>query len=300
MDYFFIVNPNAGQGRTGRIWERLVQELEQRHVDYGYVFTSAPGEATELTRDVVEAGYGTIVGVGGDGTLHEIAGGLGPDTALGVIPGGTGNDFSLSLGIPADPVAALDALLNAEPQRIDRPSINGRPFLNMSGVGFDATVAKRVREKPPRGSGSLPYVMMALRVLATYKNPNLVIELDGKRMAEKAFLVAVGNGAFCAGGMHICPRADLQDGQFDVCIAKDLTKFEAIVNLIRIFKGQHIHHPKIAYVQARHVRIFPEQGEQVSLYADGEPLGEIPVEMNLEPGALTVLAPPLGSKASGT
>lgn len=295
MHYFFIVNPNAGQGRTGRIWQRLLNELNRRQIQFSVVETSAPGEATDLTRDIVEAGHKNIVGVGGDGTLHEIAGGLGPDTALGVIPAGTGNDFSLSLGIPADPMAALDVLLAAKPQKIDRPTINGRPFLNMSGVGFDATVAKRVREKPPRGSGSLPYVVMALRVLAKYKNPTLVIELDGKRIEEKAFLVAIGNGAYCAGGMHICPRANLQDGQFDVCIAKDLTKVEAIVNLLRIFKGKHINHPKVSYVQARHVRI---SGHQVPLYADGEPLGDTPVEISLEPQALTVLAPPLRSETA--
>lgn len=295
MHYFFIVNPNAGQGRTGQIWQRMVQELDRRKIKFSYVETSAPGEATELTRDIVDAGHSVVVGVGGDGTLHEIAGGLGPETMLGVIPGGTGNDFALSLGIPTDPMAALDSLLNAKPQKIDRPTINGRPFLNMSGVGFDATVAKRVREKPPRGSGSLPYVIMALRVLAKYKNPRLTIELDGNRIEENVFLVAVGNGAYCAGGMHICPKASLQDGQFDVCIARDLSKTDALINMVRIFKGTHIHHPKVSYTRARHVRIT---GERVPLYADGEPLGDTPVEMTLEPQSLTVLAPPLNSKTS--
>ncbi len=295
MHYFFVVNPNAGQGRAGHTWQRIVQELDRRKVQYSFVETSVPGEATDLTRDIVEAGYPVVVGVGGDGTMHEIAGGLGPETILGVIPSGTGNDFALSLGIPTDPLAALDVLLSAKPQKIDRPSINGRPFLNMSGVGFDATVAKRVREKPPRGSGSLPYVIMALRVLAKYQNPRLTIELDGKRIEENVFLVAVGNGAYCAGGMHMCPKASLQDGQFDVCIARDLSKTEALLNMVRIFKGKHIHHPKVSYLRARHVRIF---GEQVPLYADGEPLGETPVEYSLEPQSLTVLAPPLNSKPS--
>lgn len=295
MHYFFVVNPNAGQGRAGQVWQRIRQELDRRKIQYSFVETSAPGEATDLTRDIVDAGYPAVIGVGGDGTLHEIAGGLGPETMLGVIPSGTGNDFALSLGIPTDPMAALDALLNAKPQKIDRPTINGRPFLNMSGVGFDATVAKRVRENPPRGSGSLPYVIMALRVLAKYRNPRLTIELDGKKIEEKVFLVAVGNGAYCAGGMHMCPKASMQDGQFDVCIARDLSKTEALINMVRIFKGKHIHHPKVSYLRARHVRIL---GEQVPLYADGEPLGETPVEYSLSPLSLTVLAPPLNSKPS--
>lgn len=296
MSLFFVVNPNAGQGRAGRIWERVRQELERRKVEYSFVITREPGEGTHLTRDVVEAGYRSVIAVGGDGTVHEVVNGLGRDTALGVIPAGTGNDFALSLRMPKTPEKAVDVLLKAKPQAIDRPTVNGRPFINLAGIGFDAEVARRTREKPPRGKGALPYVITLFKVLTRWKNPDVVIELDGEKREERIFLTAVGNGGYCAGGMWMCPKADLRDGWFDVCICRDLTRFEALVNLPGIFKGRHIRHPKIDYVRARHIRVT---GDRVPLYADGEPLGYLPAEFRLEPRALQVLCPPLPSEAAG-
>lgn len=89
--------------------------------------------------------------------------------------------------------------------------------------------------------------------------------------------------------MHICPQARLDDGLLDVCIAGDLGRIESLVNLAKIFRGTHIHHPKVTYLRARHVRI---EGDDLLYQADGEPLGYAPVEFEIEPGSLTVLAPP--------
>lgn len=289
MRYFFIVNPAAGQGRADRIWKTLEPTLQARHLDYGYALTTAPLEATDMTRDVAEAGYDVVVGVGGDGTLQEIAAGLPAKAMLGMIPAGTGNDFSHNLDIPKDPAQALDLLLQSKPLRVDRCRVNGHPFLNVAGVGFDAKVAKQVKENPTRGKGTLPYLVAVFRQMAVHRNTPVTIYLDGEPMDATVLFVAVGNGAYLGGGMHICPQARLDDGLLDVCIAGDLGRIESLVNLAKIFRGTHIHHPKVTYLRARHVRI---EGDDLLYQADGEPLGYAPVEFEIEPGSLTVLAPP--------
>lgn len=288
MRYFFIVNPVAGKGRAKKAWERLLPLLERRRTDFGYALTKAPGEATHMARDVVEAGYEVVVGVGGDGTLQEIAAGLPPEGILGIIPAGTGNDFSHNLNIPRQPEQAFEALFRSRPLAIDRCRANGRPFLNVAGVGFDAKVAREVKEKGGVGRGALPYLLAVFRQLAVHRNYPVRLHLDGRVIETTALLVAVGNGQYLAGGMHICPRARLDDGLFDVCIAGDIGKLDTLINLVRIFRGTHIRHPKVAYLTAREVRI---EGDGIPGQADGEPIGETPIEFRLEPGALRVMAP---------
>lgn len=290
MRYFFVVNPTAGQGRAARIWDRLHQRLQAERVDFGYALTSEPAEATHMARDVVSAGYEAVVGVGGDGTLHEVAAGLPNGATLGVIPAGTGNDFARTVRLPKDPEAALQSLLASRPRPIDRCRVNGHPFLNIAGIGFDALVAKQVREKPVVSGSTLPYLLSVLRLLLTYKNTPISVEYDGGKTFEGlALLVAVGNGAYVGGGMRICPQAKVDDGLFDVCIVGDLGKTDALLNLPRIFRGTHTSHPKVTTFRARRLTI---KAEAVPCQADGEPFGTSPAEFELEPGALHLLAPP--------
>lgn len=292
MRYFFIVNPTAGRGRAGRLWgSKLLPRLESYGIDFGFAMTTEPDEATYMARDVVQAGYDVVVGVGGDGTLHEVAAGLPTEGALGVIPAGTGNDFARTLGLPKDPERSLDILLQSKPMQIDRSRANGHPFLNVAGIGFDALVAQQVRERAPQSGGTLPYLMSVFRLLSTYNNTPVRIELDDETIEATALLVAIGNGAYVGGGMRICPRARIDDGLFDVCIVGDLSTGEALLNLPKLFRGSHTQHPKVRYLRSRRVRI---QGDGVPCQADGEPIGTTPVELEMEPGSLTLLVPPRG------
>lgn len=289
MRYFFIVNPTAGRGRAAAVWQELEPLIQARHIDYGYAQTDAPMEAKYMARDVVEAGYEAVVGIGGDGTLHEIAAGLGKRGALGVIPAGTGNDFARNLGIPLQPRAALDTLLASEPRKVDRCFVNGRPFLNVTGVGFDAKVAKEVQGMALRAGGTVPYLLAFFKLLISHRNTPATLYVDDQRIDTKVFWIAVGNGGYIGGGMNICPHARIDDGLLDICIVGDVGRIETLVNFTKIFKGTHVHHKKVTYLRGRHVRI---EGPSLYCQADGELIGRTPVEVQLEPGALTVLAPP--------
>ncbi|NLN27176.1 MAG: diacylglycerol kinase family lipid kinase [Firmicutes bacterium] len=295
MRYFFIVNPTAGRGRAAAVWRQLEPLLAERHIDYGYALTDGPADATYMARDVTEAGYDAVIGIGGDGTLHEIAAGLPEAGILGVIPAGTGNDYAKNLGIPNDPVAALEALLTAVPSRVDRCTVNGRPFLNITGVGFDAKVAKEVQEMSLRAGGALPYLLAVFKQIVFHRNARATLYVDGQRIDGKVFWIAVGNGSYIGGGMKICPDARIDDGLLDVCIVGDVGRLETLVHLPKIFKGTHIRHPKVTYLRGRNVRI---EGDALLCQADGELVGSTPVDISVLPQSLTVLAP-RNSKPAG-
>jgi len=298
MRSFFIVNPVAGSGRGRRVWEAVLGHLQATETAYEVEFTRSPGAATELARRAVESGHRRIVALGGDGTLSEVVRGIaGSDVTLGLVPGGTGNDFVRSLSIPRDPVAATHIALGPHSRAVDLPRVNGMPFLNVAGVGFDAEVAAEMNRRRSRLQGAIPYLLTVLRMLTQYRNTPVQMELDGQRMEAAILLVAVGNGRYCAGGMKILPEAAVDDGLFDVCIAADLTRLETLGALCRVYGGSHIGLPKVTCTRARRVKITSDT--PLCVQADGELVGQVPVTLELAPQALRVATPQCPATATG-
>jgi YegS/Rv2252/BmrU family lipid kinase len=258
-------------------------------------YTTGPGHAVELARGAAASGRAPIVGVGGDGTLHEIVNGLlavsNPSAALGVIPAGTADDFAHTHGLPRIPEAAAEGVVTGAERRIDVGMCGDRYFLNAGGVGFDAQVAATVNTyRPAWMRGALPYVLGTLFELGRYRNRDLEIHLDDRVLRQRCLLVAVANGCRYGGGMLIAPPADPSDGLLDVCVGGDFGRWEAVAMLRSVFSGAHLRHPKVALYRSREVRIVSTTDARVQ--ADGEDLGRAPASFKVCPGALRLLAPP--------
>lgn len=300
--WVFVVNPAAGGGRGLRVWQAIEPVLSGLGVRAEHHLTERRGAATQLAAQACRAGHRMVVGIGGDGTIQEIVNGLvAPDgrssAALGIIPGGTGNDFSKMLGIPQEPPAALAALLNGQPRRLDLGRAHGRYFINIAGVGFDAEVAAFLNRRPKRLPAGLTYVYGALVVLARYRPVRARIVLDGARTLERrCLLVSVCNGHSHAGGMRMCPEARPDDGVLDICVAGDLGPWETLTLLPKAFTGRHTRHPKVELYSTRTITI--EADQPLYVQADGEILGQVPVSIELLPHALEVLVP-AGTSAKG-
>jgi diacylglycerol kinase (ATP) len=291
----FIVNPTAGGGRGLRTWRVIEQAMSARGMPAEVRFTGRRGAATEFAVQGRQAGFETIVGVGGDGTLQEVVNGL-VDTegrcraALGVIPGGTGNDFSKLLTYPQDPLGALNVVLAGKERRIDLGRVNGRFFLNIAGIGFDAEVVRSLDLKPKRLPGATTYVLGVLRTIVNYTPTYLTIEFEGVTIRQKCLLVSVANGPAHGGGLRMCPGAITDDGLLDLCVAGDFGRLEAALMLPRVLKGRHVTHPKVRmYAGAKKVRVSSDA--PVYVHADGELLGPTPAEVEIVPGALRVIWP---------
>ncbi|BAS28847.1 diacylglycerol/lipid kinase family protein [Limnochorda pilosa] len=297
MEAFFVVNPVAGSGRARRAWNRL-QDLVGAPLPSS--LTRAPGQAVELALGAAHEGYPLVVAVGGDGTANEVVNGLmqlPPERrpAFGQVSCGTGNDFARNTGIPRRLETWLRLLREPHLRPLDLGRVNGRYFLNITGVGFDAEVAHLGGQLPTFIPGTFNYMVAILAQLATYRNQLMRIRVDGRSWEERCLLVAVGNLPHCAGGLNLCPTARADDGLLETVVVGDLTRSEVLRVLPRVFPGTHVRHPKVQVLAAREVEV--DSDAPLHWQADGEVMAGLPARLDAHPAAIQLLAPAAAAAA---
>lgn len=291
-----IVNPAAGRGRAITIWRRVADQLRRRGWQITTLETATPGQATGLTRSAIDGGAGTILAVGGDGTVHEVANGflwdgrVRDDARLGIVPAGTGMDFARNLGLRRGVRAALGTLLAGNERRIDvglaLPS--GRLFVNFVETGLGANVVAREAEFREGWPGRASFFLAAIGAALDEDNLAVRMTVDGELVYEGPLVSAVvANGRYFGGGMKIAPYASMVDGLFDVLILGDFTRFELLSQIWKVYPGVHIRHRKVLWLTGHEVDIEPLERSRLDL--DGELDGPGPYHVSLLPKALRVL-----------
>lgn len=290
----FIVNPTAGHGRALKTWKQI-EPLVASLGDYVVKFTEHPGHGQELAREAAQEGFDRVVALGGDGTVNEVASGLvGTAAAFGLVPTGTGNDFRRAAGIPKDPVEAVRTVFQGQPVPMDVGLAGGRRyFFNVAGAGFDAEVMRRVNGYGPvlkSVGGVLPHLLGVAGTLLHLHGSNARAALDGQsiEIPNMALMVA-GIGQYFGGGIKIFPHAVTNDGLFDVIWGENLSRGELVSILAKIFSGEHENHPKVHIARAR--RISMAADSPMAVQVDGELIGQLPIDLELLPGALQVVLP---------
>ena len=303
-----IANPHAGKGRAGRLWPRIEQQLRSRLGDVTVRFTDSAGHATSIARELLENGFDVIIAVGGDGTVSEVANGflrddepVRRDAQLGILPVGTGSDFQRSLGIPSDFDKAVEILAEGKPLAIDvgKATLVGssggdqqRYFVNLVSFGMGGAVAAGAKNTLTVLGGKVGFLWATFKTMATYHGRQVEIEIDDSGMFLPFFItnVAVGNGRYHGGGMHACPTAVLNDGLLEVTVIRYLKPLE-IMRDIRILYSDNVYrHPKIHHLRAQRLVARSEQPTWVEV--DGEPLGRLPLTLEVLPQSLAVLVSP--------
>lgn len=286
-----IVNPAAGGGRAARALPAVQDALVGHGLTSHTVSTRDLAHAGELARAGAQRGE-TLVTLGGDGLIGAVAGALSdePTAVLGILPGGRGNDLGRVLGIPADPVAACAVIATGVERPLDLGDAGGRAFIGIASAGFDSD-ANRIANEAPARLGSLVYAYGALRALVAWRPARFTIELDppGPRREFVGFTVAAANSQAYGGGMYLAPDAELDDGKLDVVVCERVSKARFLVNLPRVFKGTHVELPSIHVFRAAEVAIAADR--PFALYADGDPIGELPIRVRTRPRAVRVLVP---------
>lgn len=286
--YCFIINPTASSGDCLKKFTRLEEMLIQRGIIYKASYSEHPGHARELAAAALDEGYDVVVGVGGDGTIHEISQVLaGTHCVLGILPFGTGNDFCKSLQIPTEPVAAMETVLDGKKLRIDAAQVNQMGFNNVAGFGFDVDVLKMTEHYKRTFRNSTAYMLGVIHALSHLKPYQVRVEADGNTFESSAFIMVVGNGRFIGGGMNALPTAELSDGLLDVCLIPALPFYRIPKVLLRFMKGKHKDLPDTVYFQAKEVKV--ECAPASSLQLDGEIIGQTPAHFQILPGALQVM-----------
>lgn len=285
-----IVNPESGKGRAEGLPQALCRVLKESGHESRIFPTKEAGDEGRQARKALEAGAQAIVCVGGDGTLSEIVGELaGKDVPLLIVPAGTGNDFARAFGLPRDPVQALYAQLHGERAHIDLGTVNGKPFLNVSGSGFDVEVLRKTEELKAVYPGEKAYRKAVTAVLGRYKPMELELSVDGGAFEHRRVTIAeMANGQYFGGGMRVAPEAAHDDGLLDVVTVVPVWHGLIPMLLPLLILGIHAWLPLAKIVRARSA-VLRCPGMTVNIDGRLERMDE--ARFGVLPGALCVMRP---------
>lgn len=304
-----IVNPRSQGGQAGKDWPHLADRI-RRAVPFEEVHTTGPGDAIRLTREALRGGAERVVALGGDGTTSEVMNGffegglpIAPEAALGLLPYGTGGDFRKTVRVSKDFDQAIATLATDHRRKIDvgrldlTTSDGGRAvrmFINIASFGMSAVVDHLVNQSKKR-FGKLSFLIASTRGMLRYDNQRVRITFDGASadaIEMTINTVAVANGQYFGGGMHVAPDAQVDDGQFDVVAIGDVGVTDMILSSRRLYKGTHLTMDHVSHRRARVVLAEPASpGDVVELDVDGETPGRLPATFTVVPQALWLVAP---------
>ncbi|HUX94797.1 MAG TPA: diacylglycerol kinase family protein [Bacteroidales bacterium] len=296
--WVFIINPVAGNGSAKLLIPKLENILTVKMIDAEIIFTEKPGHATELSEAYYNKGVNYIIGVGGDGTLNEIARPLinKKNITLGVIPAGTGNDFIQILGFPNRfDNDAWESFFRAEEKEMDVGICNNIIFLNGMGLGFDAEVAAEnySGSGEVKKGGSNKYIWHIIKTLLFFRERKMIYVNGAERSETDCFINTIANGRRFAGGFYLTPRAIADDGLLDICMIKRLSLFERFNILLKVPKGSHITDRRVNYYQTPAISLeFPVE---VPFHVDGELYYSREFDVKVLPRALKMIYNPDGN-----
>ncbi len=302
--WFVIVNPVAGGGRGLDDFPQVSKLLRDAQVRCEPVFTEHKFHATELTVSAVREGYRHIIVVGGDGTLHEVVNGLfiqqevRPDEVLlAVVAVGTGNDWVRMFGISSRYQDAVRAITDGCSFLQDVGVVSyeeahyrqSRYIVNVAGAGFDAFVVRKLSHLKKKGHTSRwRYTWCVVKSFFRYKSTGVKVWVDDRLIYNNLLLsAAVGICKFNGGGVQQLPEAVPDDGMLDLSLIRPIHFWHVLFRFHYLFNGgiYRIRH----ILQARGSRIRIESSPEVSVEADGETLGETPLEFSVLHRAIRIV-----------
>lgn len=299
MRYLLIANPVSGGGRRPDRLNKALRFLRKKGDEVVVKLTSGPGDAARFAREGAQGSFDAVIGAGGDGTLHEVLAGVsGTGVPLGILPWGTGNVFARELGLPRRVKALCRVIRRGQSRAFDLGEADGRPFLLMASLGFDAYALGRMPGPAAKrlwGMGA--YVLAALGSLVRYPHPPIDIRLeDGTN--DRGSFVLISNTKLYGAFFVFLPQADPRDGFLDVLVFRDTSRWRFLGMVWRMvwhtfvarrpgvppsFLRRHGFH--------RTRTLSVTTGGPRPAQADGEYLEAGLREVRVLPGALRVLVP---------
>ena len=306
-DWYFIVNPRAGSGRTMSLWVPAERMLQNLAIPFFTAMTDHKRHATELAKEAAASGYRRIVAVGGDGSLHETLNGIaqyceesGTDPSefyLGVMPIGSGNDWIKSLDVPHDLEKVIRLIENKSFGQMDVVKVlssGGKVtwMANVGGTGFDSHVCNRVNMQKERGMrGKLIYLNALRHTMSHLAQLKLKVVADGVTVHEGiCYSIALGNGAYSGSGMKQVPLANINDGLIDYMIVPKVKLSKMLKEIPRLFNGTINESGVVLYGQCKNIQIVPlESASEDIIELDGEIVGKLPLSIEMDGRKINVI-----------
>lgn len=283
-----IHNPSAGRRRR-RGLAAVLRHLEEAGCAVTVRPTTARGDAETLAREAAAEGWDVVAVAGGDGTINEAVNGLyGHAVPLAVIPLGTANVMAAELGMPSEPAAIAEVIAGAPVRDIHLGTANGRLFVMMAGVGFDARVVEAMPARVKRALGRGAYALMFLAGLFRFSRSRYRAIVDGK--AHGAASAVIANGHFYAGRHTCAPLARLDEPLLYVCLFLRPGPLRALRYGLWLLLGRLERLDDVLILPGRQVAIEGPAGEPVQ--GDGDIIARVPFQAGLAEKTLSVVAPP--------
>ena len=285
----FIINPISGGKKKDGVPELIDQNLDKNVFDASIVYSDGISHARIIAGEAANK-FDVVVAVGGDGTVNEISSAIvGSSTALGVVPFGSGNGLARFLGIPMNTAESIKVLSAYKVETIDSGQMNGLPFFNMAGMGFDAHIAEVFSHGKKRGF--LTYIKSSMQEIVAYKPQEYRIEIDGNVYEREAFIISIANSSQWGNDVHISPKASVKDGLLDVCIIRKFPVWRLPEIGARLMLKTIESSGYIEIIRGKDIKITRQSAGPIHL--DGEPqVMDTHIHINIIPGSLKVIVGP--------
>ena len=290
MKFIITVNPHGGKKLGPRLLNRVKPLFEAKGIELFVVETTFAGHAKELANQLNITEYDGFIGIGGDGTLHEIINGMlsrhdGRKIPIGIIPGGSGNSYMHDLQL-TDPLKAAKAIINEKTRALDTAKVEVNHIIkysnNMIGWGLVTDVGNKAEHF--RWLGTNRYTILSVVEVLRHKSRPATLIMDDKIIEDEFIFIIACNSIHVGKGMKMAPKARLDDGLIDLIVIRSgVSRTRLLQVLPKLFDGSHINEPELEYYQTSQFSLIPETDEILNI--DGEIMGSTPIQVNVIPKA---------------
>jgi len=285
-----LANPRAGGGRIFRKLRRIEKWFHETGHKVDIAIPDGREETIKAARGAKEEGFDVVIAMGGDGTVKDtIQGAVDTGIKMGIIPSGRGNDLARNVGYPSDLEMIIRGFKNPQIRKIDIPTVNGYPFGNCTGVGFDSAVVHLIVNGKCKLPGTICYFYNVYRAVLTFRPIQMKVTIDDKIFNGKYTLCTIANGEDFGGGMKITPGAIVDDGLLDICLVENISALKLLTIFPSVYKGKHINRPEVSLHRGKKITIETDQPAPINY--DGDMIGVTPATVEVGTKHMEMLVP---------
>ncbi len=290
MKFILTINPHGGTKQGPLLLKKVKPIFDAVGTELFIIETAFPGHAQELANQLDLSGYDGFIGIGGDGTLHEITNGMlsrndENKIPIGIIPGGSGNSYMHDLSL-TDPLKAAKAIIQGTTQSLDTAKVDVNHIVkyanNMIGWGLVTDVGNKAEHF--RWLGTNRYTILSVIEVFRHKSRSAALIMDNKKIEDEFTFIIACNSIHVGKGMKMAPKAKLDDGLIDLIVIRSGASRARLLQVLpKLFDGSHINEPEVEYYQTSTFSLIPQRDEILNI--DGEMLGSTPIKVEMIPNA---------------
>ena len=293
MKFIITVNPHGGTKQGPNLLKKVKPIFESSNSELLIIETTFSGHARELANQLNINEYDGFIGIGGDGTLHEIVNGLltrndQKKIPIGIIPGGSGNSYMHDLGM-TNPIDAAKNIINGKKLYVDTVKIEVNHIIkyamNMVGWGLVTDVGKKAENY--RWLGTSRYTILSIIEVLKHNSKYAKLILPDKEINDEFTFIIACNSIHVGKGMRMAPKAKLNDGLIDLILVKSGASRTRLLKVLpKLFNGTHINEPEVSYLQTKEFSLIPKNQDILNI--DGEIIGSTPIKVKIIPKAIEI------------